>query len=128
MAGQSAKQLSRKKGTQYEALACEFLLDNGLVLLTKNFSCRLGEIDLIMLDQTCLVFIEVRYRSASRFASAAHSVDARKQAKIARTAAMFLGQNPGLSDHPARFDVVAFDRTRQAQCTVQWIKSAFQVS
>jgi len=118
--------LSRSKGARYEALALRFLNEKGLVLLAQNFSCRFGEIDLIMRDRTSLVFVEVRYRSGSRFASAAHSVDARKQARIARTAAMFLRRNSQLSDHPARFDVVAFDSNPNAQCTVQWIKNAFQ--
>ena len=127
MAERSAQQLSRKKGTQYELLALRFLRKKGLVLLAKNFSCRLGEIDLIMRDRSSLVLVEVRYRAASRFASAAHSVDARKQARVARAAAMFLSQEPELSDHPARFDVVAFDGTKAAKCTVQWIKDAFQI-
>ena len=119
--------MSRDKGAHYENLALKHLKAQGLKLVAKNFHCRLGEIDLILQDENCLVFAEVRYRSSSKFASAAHSVDARKQAKIARSAAMFLGRNPRFSDYRVRFDVIAFDSTDSAQGTLQWIRDAFRV-
>ena len=119
--------MSRDKGTRYEQLALKHLKSNGLKLVEQNFHCRLGEIDLVLRDDNCLVFVEVRYRSSNRFASAALSVDERKQAKIARTAAMFLGKNPRLSNCPVRFDVVAFDSAESDQGTLQWTRDAFRV-
>jgi putative endonuclease len=127
MAGQSAQRLSREKGTRFEKLALDYLRAEGLELLVKNFRCRRGEIDLIMHDSSCLVFVEVRYRAANRFASAAHSVDARKQAKIAHTAEVFLGKYAHFGDHPVRFDVVAFDGEAGEQGSVHWIQDAFRV-
>ena len=119
--------MSRVKGTRYESLALKHLKANGLQLVEKNFYCRLGEIDLILRDRECLIFVEVRYRSSNRFASAAHSVDDRKQAKIARTAAMYLARRPELSCCTVRFDVVAFDDAESDQGTLQWIRDAFRV-
>lgn len=127
MAGQSAQRINRAKGARYERLALRYLRNDGLTLLAQNFRCRLGEIDLVMRDARSLVFVEVRYRSASRFSSAAHSVDERKQAKIARTAAMFLAKYPHYGDCPVRFDVVAFDGADNAQGRIQWIRDAFRV-
>ena len=119
--------MSRDKGAHYEYLALRHLKSKGLKLVEKNFHCRLGEIDLILRDENCLVFVEVRYRSSNKFASAAHSVDARKQAKIARSAAMFLGRNRRFGDCRVRFDVIAFDSTDSDQGTLQWIRDAFRV-
>jgi putative endonuclease len=119
--------MSRSKGARYEQLALKHLVAEGLELVEQNFQCRLGEVDLILRDRNCLVFVEVRYRSSNRFASAAHSVDERKQAKIARTAAMFLGKHPGLSDHRIRFDVIAFDRPESDPCELQWTRDAFRI-
>jgi putative endonuclease len=119
--------MSRDKGTRYEQLALGHLTSNGLKLVEHNFRCRLGEIDLVMRDNDCLVFVEVRYRSSNRFASAAHSVDERKQAKIVRTAEIFLGKNPRLSNWPVRFDVVAFDGAESDQDKLQWTRDAFRV-
>ncbi len=119
--------MSREKGARYESLALDHLRRHGLELVERNFHCRLGEVDLILLDKGCLVFVEVRYRSSNRFASAAHTVDNRKQAKLARTAEFFLGKHPDLSNSTVRFDVVAFDRPDSGQCALQWTRDAFRV-
>ena len=113
-------------GGHWEHLALEHLSSSGLTLLSKNFRCRMGEIDLVMQDQDCLVFVEVRYRKANRFASAAGSVDSHKQRKLARAAAAYLGQHPQFCDHAIRFDVVAFDAASDDQCTLQWLQDAFR--
>jgi putative endonuclease len=54
-------------GAAAEQLALTFLQSKGLVLVTKNFRTRRGEIDLIMLDNTVMVFVEVRFRSSVCF-------------------------------------------------------------
>ncbi len=113
-------------GAHWENQALEHLSSSGLKLLCENFRCRMGEIDLVMLDQDCLVFVEVRYRKSNRFASAACSVDRHKQRKLARAAAMFLGRHPQYCNHVVRFDVVAFDATPNDQCTLQWLRDAFR--
>ena len=49
-------------GDWAEQLACDWLGKHGLNLHARNFRSRYGEIDLIMQDGNCLVFIEVKYR------------------------------------------------------------------
>ena len=115
------------KGRHTEAAALKYLKRAGLHLITKNFRCRLGEVDLVMQDDDCLVFVEVRYRSERSLASAALTVNEQKQGRIARTAEFFLGQYPELSNHPVRFDVVAFDGGENRPSRIQWIKDAFRV-
>lgn len=110
-------------GEQAEAYARKYLEKQGLIWLTSNFRCRLGEIDLIM--KTCegeLVFIEVRRRSSIKFGGAAVSVTASKQKKIIKTAALYLLKNPQQGQHGVRFDVLAFDG-KPARLT--WVKCAF---
>ena len=92
--------------------------------VARNFYCRGGEIDLIMLDEDCLVFIEVRFRSTSKFARACDTVDARKQRKIIRTAAMFVARNHRFGNAVMRFDVVAAEGPEEA--IIDWIKDAFR--
>ena len=73
--------------------------------LTANFRSRRGEIDLIFRDADCLVFVEVKTRSAEDWVRPAAAVDARKRRAISRTALDYLK----LLDHPdirIRFDVV----------------------
>lgn len=94
--------------------------------MERNFRCRHGEIDLIMLDGDCLVFVEVRYRSRGSLASAAMTVDRRKQDKLARTAEMFLATRPRFSSHAARFDVFGVDGCDKEHRTVEWVRDAFR--
>jgi putative endonuclease len=111
-------------GRQAEQLAFNFLIGRALRPVARNFHCRGGEIDLIMLDGDCLAFVEVRYRASAAFSSASHTVDYRKQRKIIRTAAMFIARNSRFATYTMRFDVVAIEGS--ASETVEWIKDAFR--
>ncbi len=98
----------------------------GLVPVSRNFRCRLGEIDLIMLDNACLVFVEVRYRASNRVASARHTVDIHKQRKLIRTAALFIAKRSRFANSIVRFDVIAIDADEHGGQTLEWIKDAFR--
>lgn len=111
-------------GDHAEQLAHDFLRDHGLRPIARNFRCRGGEIDLIMLDDRCLAFIEVRYRRSSNFLEPVLTVDHRKQRKIIRTAAMFAARNRRLATLPMRFDVVALEGEDQPD--IRWIRDAFR--
>ena len=94
-------------GAAAEARALAFLQQQGLTLVQQNFSCRWGEIDLILRDQETLVFVEVRQRSSARFGGAAASVSAGKQAKLWRTAEVYLQRIRRIP--VCRFDLIAID-------------------
>jgi putative endonuclease len=93
----------------------------------RNYRCRHGEVDLIMLDRDCLVFVEVRFRSDRSYTRAALTVDNRKQRKLARTAEMFLATRRSYAAHPARFDVIGVDRDADGLTTVEWLQDAFSL-
>jgi putative endonuclease len=112
-------------GRQAEKLALDHLRAQGLKEISRNFRCRMGEIDLVMWDGDCLVFAEVRFRNQNSYASAAGSVDHHKQRKIIRTAAAFLGRYPRYSNCAVRFDVVGLDQSGD-QTSLRWIKDAFR--
>ena len=110
-----------KSGALAEQLAAQYLQQQGLKLLQMNYSCRYGEIDLILQDGDTHVFAEVRLRSGSTFGGAAASIDARKQAKLIRTAQHYLS---GLkSIPPCRFDAILLQVTDSKN--IEWIKNAF---
>ena len=69
-------------GFEPEKLAATFLMNHGLKMVTQNYHCRFGEIDLIMMDAKTLVFVEVRLRSNSQFGSAGTSITAQKKQKF----------------------------------------------
>ena len=111
-------------GRNAEQQAFDYLLGRGLRPVARNFRSRGGEIDLIMLHDDCLVFVEVRYRASVQFVAAGLTVDHRKQQKIIRTAAMYLARQPKFSTHTMRFDVVAVEGREKRE--LNWIQDAFR--
>lgn len=106
-------------GARAEQLAADFLQRRGLTLITRNYRCRFGEIDLIFRDGDVLVFVEVRQRCNPGFGSAAASIDTRKQAKLIRAAQCYLSTLTALP--PCRFDAVLLDAREE----IDWLKNAF---
>jgi len=89
-------------GEVYETIACTHLQAAGLSLLTRNFSTRFGELDLVMRDRDVLVFVEVRYRARSRFGNGAESITAAKRARLTTAAEQY--RQAVLRDNNARRD------------------------
>jgi len=117
---------TRAVGFDAEQLAEQFLKKQGLVPITENFRCRMGEIDLIARDNECLVFVEVRFRGAGSFSRAGLTVDIHKQRKLIRTAALYTTRRPQYANSVMRFDVVAIDANERGETTINWIKDAFR--
>lgn len=99
------RQQAALRGQAAEARALAYLQQQGMQLVERNFSCRCGEIDLIMLEQKTLVFVEVRQRSSSQFGGAAASVTAIKQARLWHTAEYYLQRY--VTPPGCRFDLIA---------------------
>lgn len=113
------------QGTAAEEVALRYLEARGLHLVTRNFRCRGGELDLILRDGEHLVFVEVRSRRSSQFGTPAESVTRSKQLRLLRAAAVYL-QRQRL-DLPCRFDVVAILHT-ETEPQIEWIRDAFQLT
>jgi putative endonuclease len=99
-------------GTLGEDLVAQWLQSNSWMVLHRRFSCRWGEIDIIAqfengkADNSMLAFIEVKTRSSGNWDAGGRSAITRqKQAKLWRTAQMFLSEYPERADYPCRFDV-----------------------
>lgn len=113
----------RLDGASAETLALRHLEQAGLRLVERNYRCRGGEIDLVMLDADSLVFVEVRYRSSTRFGRAEETVTAAKQARLTTAASHYLQRHA--VTRPARFDVVAIHPASGGEHAVEWIRDAF---
>ena len=111
---------AKTHGKLAEALAADYLQRCGLRLLERNYSCRLGEIDLILADGPALVFAEVRLRRNLAYGGAAASITAAKRQRILRAARHYLSGRP---EQPCRFDVILLDGLEPGR--IEWIKDAF---
>ena len=92
--------------------------------MERNFRCRAGEIDLIALDGSTLVFVEVRSRRGDLVGTPFESVDPRKQARVTRVARHFLAAR-GFADRDVRFDVVGIRFDRQPPA-LEHLRGAFE--
>ena len=105
---------------------CEkFLKRKGLKTLTRNFSCKTGEIDLIMIDSDgTLVFVEVKTRASEDFSPSESVVTKTKQTRMLRTARYFLATN-NIENRPFRFDVVTIVLGEKAPEQIRHYENAF---
>lgn len=117
-------------GRTAESRALQHLERAGLQLLERNYRCRAGEIDLVMLEPrtSVLVLVEVRSRSRRDFGNAAASIGFAKQRRCWLAARHLLMTRRDLRRLRARFDVVAIDPAAQpgAAPVITWIRNAFE--
>ena len=105
---------------------CEkFLKRKGLKTLTRNFSCKTGEIDMVMVDSDgTLVFIEVKTRTNEDFSTSESAVTKAKKTRMLRTARYFLAIN-NIENRPFRFDVVTIVLGEKGPEQIRHYENAF---
>ena len=106
-------------GRRGERLAAQWYLDNGYEIVARNWRCAAGEVDLIARRANLLVIAEVKTRVNDRFGVPATAVNAVKQRKLRRLAAIWLAGSPDRYGE-VRFDVVSIIGNR-----VEVIAAAF---
>jgi len=108
-----------------EEQAARFLRKKGYRIIAMNFSCRMGEIDIIASKKSYIVFVEVKLRKNAGFAQAREYVSRAKQERIKITAMMWLGRNE--TELQPRFDVIEIYAPEGAggKLTINHIEDAF---
>ena len=91
-------------GIDGEDLATRHLVGAGFIIVTRNWRCPAGEIDIIALDGRDLVIVEVKTRTSTTFGDPVEAVTFRKQQKLRELARLWLRNNPHHGD--VRFDVI----------------------
>lgn len=116
----------KARGQRAETLAAEYLLAQGYSILSANWRCRSGELDLIAEQDGGIVIIEVRSRSshALSYGLPSESITPRKIRKVRATAAVYLQQSGKLTA-PVRFDVITVLFQADAEPKLEHIEAAF---
>jgi putative endonuclease len=110
-------------GQAGEDLVEDYLKRKKFKILEKNFTSKIGEIDIIAQKENLIVFVEVKARKKTYFPISS-VVNPSKQRKIILTAHLFIVQN-GIEDKICRFDVatVVFNEENHS---IEYIDNAFQ--
>ena len=105
---------------------CEkFLRNKGMRTLARNFSCKTGEIDLVMVDSDgVIVFVEVKARADEKFGGGESAVTYPKQKRLGQAGRFFLSTN-NITDRACRFDVVAIVLAKTGPAKIQHYELAF---
>ncbi len=93
-------------GSFLENVALRWLKAKGLKVVAKNYLSRVGKIDIIMLDDDTLCFIEVKYRRSQDFDETDLNIPASEQQKITQTALSFVSRQHKYLNYPRRFDAL----------------------
>lgn len=109
-------------GAKGEDLALDHLKKIGYRFIDRNFSCPLGEIDLIVKDKKTVVFVEVKTRKSTRHGSPAEAVTPWKLKSIIKTAHWFQSLNPKLPKR-IRIDVIALENKIDGSFDLKHIKN-----
>ncbi|OGS05583.1 MAG: YraN family protein [Elusimicrobia bacterium RIFCSPLOWO2_12_FULL_59_9] len=113
---------NKSLGRESELLAARFLEERGYALQVHSYRSPFGEIDLVAQKRDILVFVEVKARSSGAWGLPEQAVDARKQAKMVKTALCYI-KHKALRPAAVRFDVIAIENG-----VVRHIENAFQAS
>lgn len=114
----------KQLGDLSEQIAAAYLTEQGLEVITKNYRCPKGEIDLILKHDSCLIFVEVRSKTTSLKGLAEESLNYHKIQKLKAAASFYLLQAGYKEWPPIRFDVVAI-KWENENPLLNWIPNAF---
>jgi putative endonuclease len=113
------------KGRDGEEEAARFLEGRGLSIVARNARGGGGEIDLVAVDGSAVVFVEVKWRRDAARGTPAEAVTPAKRRRLLSAARAWLAQNPSGAAREVRFDVVAIEG---GAGTIDWIKGAFDAT
>ncbi len=95
----------REFGTTGERHAAKYLTAKGYRILTANYRCRYGEIDIVATKMNTIVFVEVKTRSSENYGKGIEAVNCVKQQRIRKVAMCYLTENNAQYGN-FRFDVI----------------------
>jgi putative endonuclease len=112
----------QRLGDAAEERVAQYLQQHGCLILTRNFRCRSGELDIVAQHSRLLIVAEVRLRTTQTFGGAAASLTCAKRARILRATRYLLMRRPHLAKLSVRFDALLLDTT---DGPIDWIQNAF---
>ena len=116
--------LKTKLGTAGEKAAARFLKRSGFKVLARNYTCPLGELDIVAMDENAIVFVEVKTREHGRDADPESNIDARKRRKLTQVARYWLGRHRE-PDCAYRFDAVSVLLSQDREPEIRHVVDAF---
>jgi putative endonuclease len=113
-------------GQRGENMAARYLRNQGYKIITRNFRCELGEVDIIAREGRTLVFVEVKTRAYDD-PTPEEQVNDVKRHQLTKAAKFYLSRY-GSPQPPARFDVVAIVWPQGREPQIRHTPDAFEAT
>ncbi len=104
-----SKKSTKAFGDSGEQRASDFLEHDGYTIIERNWRTRSGEVDIIALKNSVLVFVEVKTLANGTTDTLEIILGTLKQKKIIQTAKLFLQKYRQYIQYYIRFDVLVVD-------------------
>jgi putative endonuclease len=114
-------------GKTGELAAAKYLKKYNYKILELNFSCKLGEIDIIAYHKNTIVFVEVKTRKNNMYGTPAQAVNKSKQKRLIKTALYYL-QLKNKYNENIRFDIVEVWLIDKVIKDINIIPNAFSIT
>lgn len=111
-------------GAAGEDFAADYLSDLGMQVLDRNWRCREGEIDIVLLDGDEIVICEVKTRRTTTYGQPIEAITRAKFARLRRLAGRWLADHE-VDTHRVRLDIVALLKTGESY-KVNHVRGAWQ--
>jgi len=112
-------------GRKGEEVAVDFLKKQGYRIIKRNYRCRAGEIDIVVEEDSSLVFVEVKSRRSTHFGLPEEAVSYEKRRHLTRVALGYLTHHR-IKETKCRFDVVSVLMNDHGVKEIRLIKNAFE--
>lgn len=123
-AREPSRALGGDLGRAAEKLAVAYLESQRLVILSRNWRCRAGELDVVATDGRRLIVVEVKARSSGSFGDPAQAVTPQKMVRIRAATNAWLRKYQ-MRWCPVRFDVVSVLWPPSSSPRLQHLTGAF---
>ena len=106
-----------------EELAVRYLIDNGYVIMHRNWQCGHRDLDIVATKDGVVAFVEVRTRRNAVFMEPEESVGYKKALSVSIAANAYVKSYR--LDATLRFDIIAITGTPATGYTINHIPDAF---
>lgn len=117
---------TKQTGDAGEEMAVAYLEAKGWMVLDRNYSFQRAEVDIVAYDQTCIVFVEVKYRTSTRFGRPEEQIDETKIRHIYKASEAWMYERK-MEGSPTRFDVVSIVQEGAGAPDIEHFEDAFRL-
>jgi putative endonuclease len=117
----SSATVKQALGAYGESVAARHLVEQGMVVLDRNWRCEAGEVDLVLRDGPVLVVCEVKTRSSTAYGTPHEAITDAKLDRLRRLAMCWQTEH-GLAVPDVRIDLVAVLRPRRGPSEVEHVR------